>query len=563
MRMPRYFSTLTTTTSFVAALCLAACQGSIDDPNGPGSGDGDGDGGGSTGGSTGLDNPEVCVTGVPGTSQIPRLLNREYDAVVVDLLKVETLASGAPPSSLLVPDYDGSMTDIAWNSYLLSASEIAAQVMAGPNRSEFISCDPAAEGCLTDTIRAFGRKAFRRPLTDAEVARFEQLSNLEVPGTPDEVAEAVLFAFLASPSFLLIPELSSELEGDAFKLTQYEVAARLSFLLWGSTPDPILSAAADAGELATKEQILAQAQRMVEDRAKTSPMVVGFHRSYAQMEEGSRWGTKDHDTATYPEYSRAMEEPLIKETEAFFEAVAFEGGTFQDLFTSDKGFVNQDTAVVYGLDPAAYGPDLVEVDFPAGQRPGFLTRGAFLSAYSGFTATSPILRGAYISERILGIEIPSPPPGATDTPVPEGDYKTNREVIEALTTPLPCGSCHNPYINPPGFALEQYNAFGRLQTIDNLGGPIDTSANVYFTEEGPTPVSTPLDLMTGIANTAATRRRYAEAWVAYATKRDPNSNDACIVDGLSLALSTEGYSILNLLTELTQADAFTLRTVEN
>src|SRR5690606_12595715 len=199
--------------------------------------------------------------------------------------------------------------------------------------------------------------------------------------------------------------------------------------------------------------------------------------------------------------------------EAFFEAIAFEGGTFRDLFTSNKGFVNQDTAVVYGLDPAAYGPELAPVDFPAGERPGFLTRGAFLSSYSGFTSTSPILRGAYISERILGIDIPSPPPGATDTPVPEGDYKTNREIVEALTTPLPCGNCHNPYINPPGFALEQYNAFGRLQTTDNLGGPINTASDVYFTEEGPTPVSSPLDLMNGIANTDAARRRYAETWV--------------------------------------------------
>lgn len=564
MRTPRYFSTLTTTTSLAAVLCLAACQGSIDDPAGNPPGDGDGDGsGGSSGGTNGVDDPKVCVPGVPGSTQIPRLLNREYDAVVADLLKVNALTTGARPSSVLVPDYEGSMTDIAWNSYLVSARDLAAQVMAGTSRAEFIACDPAVSGCLTDTIRAFGRKAFRRPLTDAEVLSFERFSNLDVPGTPDEVAEAVLTAFLASPSFLLIPELSPELEGDAIKLSQYEIAARLSFLLWGTIPDEILSAAADAGELVTKEQLLAQAQRMIQSREKAAPIVVAFHRHYALMVDGSRWGTKDHDTAIFPTYSRDAEAPLIEETEAFFETVAFEDGTFKDLFLSNTGFVNKHTAPLYGLDPAAYGDELERFEFPAGERPGFLTRGAFLSAYSGYTATSPILRGAFITERILGIEISSPPPGATDTPVPPGDYKSNREIIEALTSPLPCGNCHNPFINPPGFVLERYNAIGTVQNTDQLGGPIDNTADVYFTEDAPTPVSSPLDLMTGIANTEQARRRYAEAWVSFATKRDPNSQDACIVDELSAKLADDGFSILNLLTELTQAEAFRLRTVEN
>jgi Protein of unknown function (DUF1592)/Protein of unknown function (DUF1588)/Protein of unknown function (DUF1585)/Protein of unknown function (DUF1595) len=566
MRMPRNFSTVTTTTAITLSLCLAACQGSVDGPNDQNSPGGDGDGTGGTGAGEGdgdISDPKVCIPGIPGSTQIPRLLNREYDAVIAELLKVDALASGAKPSSVLVPDYQGSMTDIAWNSYLVSAQDLASQVMSGPNRAEFIACDPAQPTCLSDTIRAFGRKAFRRPLTDIEVARFEKLGALAVAGTPDEVAEATLFAFLSSPSFLLIPELSPELEGNAIKLSQYEVAARLSFLLWGSTPDPILSAAADAGELATKEQLLAQAERMVQDRGKTSPIVIAFHRSYAQMVDGSRWGTKDHDPALYPTYSQTMEEPLMQEMDMFFEAVAYDSGTFQDLFLSNKGFVNQDTAVVYGLDASAYGPELVPVEFPAGERPGFLTRGAFLSSYSNYSSTSPILRGAFITERILGIEISSPPPGATDKPVPPGEYATNREIIEALTTPLPCGNCHNPFINPPGFALERYNAFGVLQDTDRLGGPIDSTADVYFTEEGPTPVSSPVDLMSGIATTAEARRRYAEAWVSFATKRDPNSQDACIVDGLSTKLGNDGYSILNLLTELTQADAFTRRTVKN
>src|SRR5690606_24013718 len=152
-------------------------------------------------------------------------------------LDVTSLTSGSAPSTLLVPDYDGSLTDIAWNSYLVAARDIAAQVISGPNRERFISCDPATPGCLTDTIRTFGRKAFRRPLTDTEVASFERLSSLDPPGTPDEIAQATLYAFLASPSFLTIAELDQTKNGDNYALSQHEIAARLSFLLWGSVPD--------------------------------------------------------------------------------------------------------------------------------------------------------------------------------------------------------------------------------------------------------------------------------------------------------------------------------------
>ena len=124
---------------------------------------------------------------------------------------------------------------------------------------------------MTDTIKAFGRKAFRRPLTDTEVTSFMRLNSLTPQGTPAEVAEAILYAFLASPSFILLPELARQRGLHLnIKLSSYEVAARLSFLLWGGTvPDDQLSAAADAGQLASKEQVgdpQAQAQRMLEEQ---------------------------------------------------------------------------------------------------------------------------------------------------------------------------------------------------------------------------------------------------------------------------------------------------------
>ena len=564
------------------AAALGACSAEIvgDEPGTGGSSSGTGaspgsggavagtgaGGAGATAGSGGAGgDPSVCVPGIPATSQIPRMTTAQYDAVVRDLVDVTALqASGnQPPSALLVPDFDGSLTDIAWNSYLTAAEQIAAQVMAGPNRSLFISCDPAVDACLTDTIRTFGRKAFRRPLSDEEVASFERLKNVTPQGTPEEIAEAILYAFLASPSFIMIPELSQEPEGAAVRLSNHEVAARLSFALWGSIPDEELNLAADMGLLSTKEQILAQAQRMLQDRDKAGPVVAAFHRAYADIRQGSHWGTVDHDPAKFPNYTAAAMEPMIAEMDAFFEEIAFNGGTFRDLMLSPLAFVNQDTAPLYGLDPAGYGPDLTPVELEPNERPGYLTRVGFLSSYSSYSVTSPILRGAYVSGRVLGIETGTPPPGATETPIPPGDYATQREAIEALTSPANCAGCHHTYVNPAGFVLERFDAVGSVQSVDALGGAIDGTAEVYFTETESKLITSPAELMTEIAARGGAQRRYVEQLVSFVMDRLPNSNDACVVDQLSANLTQDGYNILNLFTDLTQADSFRLRTVGN
>lgn len=542
----------------------------------------DGDGGGGNGAAAGVGGssgvgassgvgvssgvgggPDDCVPGIPATSQIPRLLNRQYDAVVQDLLGVTTLASHGdkPPSALLAPDHPGSMTESMWQAYFAAAEAIAAEVMAGPNRSRFIGCDPAASGCLEATIRTFGRKAFRRPLLEEEVQSFLRLTTVEPPGTPDEIAEAILVAFLVSPSFLMIPELAQEREGSAIKLSSHEVAARLSFLLWDSVPDDTLNAAADAGQLSTKQQIFAQAQRMIDVRDKAARVVVAFHRYYAGIRPGSFWGAVDHDTTKFPHYSQEAVAPMMAEMDAFFEDVAFQGGTFEDLFLSNVGFVNEHTAPLYGLNPASYGAELTRVALDAHERPGFLTRVGFLSSHSYYDATSPIRRGAFIT-RLLGVDV-GPPVPEHSTPIPSTGFTTQRQAVEAMTSQATCAACHAGVLDPPGFVLERYDAVGKVQTIDPLGGAIDGTADVYFGHDNVKTITTPLELMTEISATPDAIRHYAERWVSFATGRQPNSNDACVVNELSTKLSTDGYTILDLFVDLTRADFFRLRVAED
>jgi hypothetical protein len=526
---------------------------------------GSGTGGSAVGGSAGIPNGgSTCVQGIPSSSQIPRMKNIEYDNVVRDLLGVTGIASSsnAKPSDLLVADSEGSLTDIAWNAYLSVADKIATEVMAGANKSKFIACDPAMAGCLTQTIRDFGRKAFRRPLTEAEVMSFGRLSSLTPMGTPNEQAEAVLFTFLASPSFIMLPELAQDMENGALKLNSWEVATRLSFFLWGSTPDPELSAAADAGMLTTKDQILAQAARMVLVRERTASTVSTFHRVYADIRLGSHWDGIEHDATKYPLYTAAMRPAMMAEIDKFFEEVAFNNGTFKDLFLSPVAFVNNATAAIYGLPAASYGTDLVKVTLDATQRPGFLTRVGFLSSFSAGASTSPILRGAYISKNILGIHIDDPPEDAAKTPVPPGDYKTNREVMQALTSGPTCVGCHAESINPAGFVMEYYDSIGGWQTTDPLGGPIVGTADVMFNGNQPVKtINTPIELMTELSNGPDAKRRYAEMWVTFATRRVPNPQDACTVDVIGTKLAEPNYTILNVLADLTQADSFRLRTV--
>ena len=517
-----------------------------------------------TGGSGGLPPDTMCVPGIPATTQIPRLLNRQYDAAVRDLLGVTAIGTqNEPPSALLYADYEGPMVADAWRIYQEVAATIATQVMTGPNRSRFIACDPAAAGCMTQTITAFGRKAFRRPLTPEEITRFENLRMTTPAGTPEEVAETTLLSFLVSPSFLQVTELTTEAEGTAVRLSSHEVAARLSFMLWGSVPDDELNTAADANLLTTKEQILAQAQRMINVREKTGPLVSAFHRNWLEMESSnSHWWKIQHDTTKYPLYSSAAVPAYAAELDRFFEEVAFTNGGFKELFLSNIGFVNNQTAGIYGLNAASYGAELTRVDLDPAQRPGFMTRTGFLQSYSSFDASSPILRGAFITVKMIG-EDPGPPsPEAVQTPLPPGPFATQRAMVEALTSQPSCTGCHTPYVNPPGFVLERYNSIGQWQDTDPLGGPIDGTATVTFSDTNVKTITSPLELMTEISIGPKGRNFYAQKWVSFTTGRQPNGNDRCIVDGLDLKLAMDGYTVLALLADLTQADSFRLRVRE-
>jgi hypothetical protein len=296
---------------------------------------------------------------------------------------------------------------------------------------------------------------------------------------------------------------------------------------------------------------------------KVAPAVARFHRAYLGMEASSHWLNNREHAAKFTKFTAASYSPVIAEMDLFFKDLVLKGSTLQDLFLSNVGFVTRDTAALYGLDPTAYGPDPVRVELDANQRPGFLTRAGFLSTFSGYEATSPILRGAFISGRILGVNPGEPTPDALKKPIPDGVYTTRRQQIEALTGNQPCKGCHSIFINPAGFVLERYDTIGSWQDTDQLSGPIDSTADVFFGPGKVKTISTPLDMMKELSTLADVQRHYAQQFVAFATGRTANPNDACTVDALSAKLAQSGYPVLNLLADYTEADSFRMRTVGN
>ena len=531
---------------------------------------GGGSGGSASGGAGGSATADSTTTGVPAPEEqtpgtfdcgeadlqtpLLRLTNVEYDNTVLDLLGVETLDAydGARPSQILAPDPPDSITELGWEAYRAVAAAIAAQVMGGPLAVNFITCDPAVDGCLSQTITAFGRRAFRRPLSADEQADYESLRPDDSVEPFDETAETILAAMLASPSFLFRVEqggLSDPV------LTDHELASRLSYFLWGGPPDAALSTAADAGVLGTPEGLAAEAGRMLED-PRLLRSFAEFHRGYLGL-PGSYWGAMDHDTQVFPNYSSDVPAVALAEVAAFLDYVVASEGSFADLFLSNRGFVNQDTAPLYGLAPQNYGSELVPVELDPSQRPGLLTRVGFLSSFSAYATTSPILRGIFVSKDILNVTPPVPDPGAESGPIPEGMYATNREYVSALTAHAECVDCHSVYINPSGFVLENYDAVGSWQTVDPKGGPIDPVADVFFGDSVET-VNNSLELMQKLATSSFAQRNYADQVIAYALSRGSNPHDACLGDELAESLA-QGVSLKGLWLELTQRAEFRIR----
>jgi hypothetical protein len=369
---------------------------------------------------------------------------------------------------------------------------------------------------------------------------------------------------LQSPSYLQHAETEGVAGADGtYSLSQFEIAARLSFMIWGSVPDDVLSAAADAGELATPAQLKTQAQRMLlHENARR--VFSTFHQDYMHLTSSGRWVATAKDPVAYPAFTPDAVGNMIYEELALFDSVFTSGGSFQDLMTTNKAWVTSYTAPLYGLTGEFSPTEYTEVELD-GSRPGFLTRVGFLAAFSNPDRTNPIVRGAYIIKDVIGIEIGAPDPAAALTELPaDPTLVTIRDKVNDMTKSGGCENCHHSFVNPPGFALEGFDAAGQAQTVEaKSGGTVNTVADIIFSEAlGPETVNNAAEMMAKIATSPLAQRHYAKKLVSFAFARPLKEPDVCTADALAMSMSTGPYAIRELMADITQQNYFTTRATE-
>ncbi|HET6585445.1 MAG TPA: DUF1592 domain-containing protein, partial [Nannocystaceae bacterium] len=365
----------------------------------------------------------------------------------------------------------------------------------------------------------------------------------------------VVEAMLQSPNFLWRVELSSPPgDGEVVALSGYEIATRLSYLLWGSTPDDELLDAASDGELDDAAGVEAHARRLLADE-RSRATVRDFHRQWLKLAD---YEDVTKDPETFPDWDPSIGLAAREETQRFIERVVFEmGGGYDELLTSPSSVVNADLAAIYGL-TGEFGEEFVPVELDPAKRVGLLTQIGFLASRAFTRETSPIHRGVFVHRQILCTPIPDPPANVdTSLPPPGGDIHTTRDAVEAHTNPQQCAACHK-LINEPGFAFEGYDAIGRVRTEDN-GWPLDTTGTIQL-DGVDVAFDDAVGLAHAISDSAVARQCYLVNWYRYANMRQETVDDACTLQGLHESLDASGYDIQELMVAMTQTTSFRFRT---
>jgi Protein of unknown function (DUF1592)/Protein of unknown function (DUF1588)/Protein of unknown function (DUF1595)/Protein of unknown function (DUF1585)/Protein of unknown function (DUF1587) len=392
----------------------------------------------------------------------------EPDSIVAGFSAIGASTVAMSPSGVgLYETATGSATD-----YVFSDATRAAQVL---------SCVPQGttdSACVSKALSAFGRRAFRRPLTDDEVTRFSTLVTTIGNGAGSSVLIGMrhaIWAILQSPSFLYRVELGVASAADAgrLKYTSYEMASRLAGALWNSVPDDTLLDAAAQDSLSTADGVRTQVQRMLAAPEAHRSVLAFTDDLYGLqlIDEASK------DPTVFPNFTTAIGSDMRQELEQRVDDMVFTTkGDFLSLYDDKTTFVNSELAAYYGL-PAVTGSGFQRVTFADDSpRAGLLGAGAILIAYGLPQRTSPTSRGKFVDGALLCRDIPPPPPGVPPLPTMTSASATMRQRMTAHRADPSCASCHT-LMDPIGFGMENFDSAGLYRTQDN-GQPIDATGTL-------------------------------------------------------------------------------------
>jgi hypothetical protein len=427
-----------------------------------------------------------------------------------------------------------------------------------PSRRRIFVCRPASNAdevpCAKKIIATLARRAYRRAVSDGEMERlldFYQQGRNE--GSFDQGIESALRFLLTDPKFVFRFERdpANVAAGSAYRVSDLELASRLSFFLWSSIPDDELLTVAAQGKLHDPAVLEAQARRMLAD-PRSEALVQNFAGQwlYLRNVRGANPNIEE-----FPDFDDNLREGFRKETELFFDSIIHEDRSVMDLLNANYTFVNERLARHYGI-PNVYGSRFRRVTITDEARRGLLGQGSFLLVTSYATRTSPVLRGKWILENVLGTPVPPPPPNvpALKDNAPGAKPLSVRERLEEHRKNPACAVCHK-IMDPVGFALENFDAVGQWRDVD-AGNPIDASGVLV---DG-TKVDGPVALRNAIAKRPQTfAGTMTEKMLTYALGRGVEYYDMPAVRQIVREMAANDYRFSSLVLGIVKSAPFQMR----
>ncbi|WP_206036037.1 DUF1592 domain-containing protein [Crateriforma spongiae] len=503
----------------------------------------------------------------PGPFVIRRLTKTEYANTLRDLFGVDPKVADRLPDEVSGEGYLNSLSPLQLEQYLAITDQVVNQVIATDESSptnwqrEWIGQLPSESsntGAAVEKIaRSLAKNIYRRPASDDEVA---VLLNVYELGRGKGLSETgslrlMLKAMLVSPQFLFItPAVGAAAPVGIVPLDDHQIAARLSYLLWATMPDAELMALADSKRLHEPQTLKAQVYRMLDD-PRSRALFDGFGAQWLGLTDLK---TRAFDASKFPQMTDAMRSAMYDEVRLFFEDVVRNNHSVTRLIDSEYSFLNEDLAAIYGLPDAISGPEMRRVSLPDRNRGGILGMPGVLAATSFPNRTSPVIRGVWVLQQVLGEQVPSAPPDVPELETQDQESVANltlRERTELHRTDPVCANCHK-LLDPIGFGLENFDAIGRWRDQDENGRAIDSTGELPDGSR----FTSPEELKAMIAGRVDDfSRNLLEKLLAYALCRRLEGYDEIVVDELMREIAADDYRMKTIVTAVVTSYPFTHR----
>ena len=475
------------------------------------------------------------------------------------------IASGTSDIWVGFIDFDGRPMDPnsglanrkLWVDYLEINGPFDAEPMPLPeSHRRIVRCRPDGEEpwrpCAEETISRIATRAYRRPVSDMEMQRLMELAAEAMRGGEsfEGMVQTVLQAILVSPQFLFRIErdpLPSD-GGVSRRIDSYELASRLSYFLWSSMPDSKLIEAAEAGALDTPEGLSREVGRMLTD-PKSAALVQNFGGQWLQLRNLAQAAP---DQRLFPDFDEDLREAMLRESQMFFDSIVRENRSILEFLDSSFTYLNERLARHYGID-GVRGDEFRRVDFPDDRRGGLLGQASMLTISSYPTRTSPVLRGLWVLDTVLGQSPPPPPPDVPELEIREGQLVgTLREQLEAHRDNEGCMSCHL-VMDAIGFGLENYDPVGKWRTRDR-DEPVDASGTL----PGGHSFASPSELRRILFETEADSfsRNLTKQLLTYALGRGVDRSDNPAIDEIQRKIKTSDYRFSGLIEGIVSSTPF-------